>query len=72
MRRWPKSPCKKSSKTPSLDDCIQDLDTLVRDYKRHKSSRDIENEEMAKLHQILREDGFSESDLICYQMHHNR
>lgn len=61
------SPRKKSSKTTSLDDCIQDLDTLVQDYKRRKSSRELENEEMAKVHKILREDGFSESDLYFAQ-----
>jgi hypothetical protein len=61
------SPRKKSSKTTSLDEGIQDLDTLVQDYKRLKSSRGLENEEMAKVHKILREDGFSESDLYFAQ-----
>jgi hypothetical protein len=61
------APRKKSSKTTSLDDCIQDLDTLVQDYKHRKSSHDLENEEMAKVHKILMEDRFSESDLYFAQ-----
>jgi hypothetical protein len=61
------SPRKKSSRTTSLDDCIQDLDTLVKEYKRQKTSREVENEEMAKVHDVLREDGFDEADLFYIQ-----
>ncbi|WVZ75374.1 LOW QUALITY PROTEIN: hypothetical protein U9M48_023430, partial [Paspalum notatum var. saurae] len=64
------SPRKKSTRTTSLEDVVQDLDIIVKDYKRHKTSRDIENEEMARVHQILREDGFNESDLYYIQATH--
>jgi len=58
---------KKSSKTPSLDDCLDDLDDILKDARERKSRRITEAEEMARVNQILKADGYSESDLFFAQ-----
>jgi len=58
---------KKSSQTPSLDDCLEDLDNIIKDAKERKSRHITEAEEMAQVNQILKEDGYNESDLFFAQ-----
>lgn len=58
---------KKSTKTPSLDESLDALDSIIKDASECKSRRIIEAEEMAKVHQILKEDGYSESDIFFAQ-----
>ncbi|KAG2616513.1 hypothetical protein PVAP13_3NG216885 [Panicum virgatum] len=58
---------KKSRQTPSLDDCLEDLDNIIKDAKEHKSRHITEAEEMAQVNQILKEDGYNESDLFFAQ-----
>ena len=58
---------KKSSQTPSLDDCLEDLDNIIKDAKERKSRHITEAEEIAQVNQILKEDGYNESDLFFAQ-----
>ena len=62
------SPIKnKSSQPPSLNDCLGDLDNILKDAKERKSRCITESEEMAQVNQILKEDGYNESDLFFAQ-----
>ncbi|KAG2545141.1 hypothetical protein PVAP13_9KG411518, partial [Panicum virgatum] len=62
------SPIKmKSSQTPSLDDCLEDLDNIIKDAKERKSRHITEAEEIAQVNQILKEDGYNESDIFFAQ-----
>ena len=44
---------KKSTKTPSLDDCLEDLDNIIKDAKERKSRHITKAEEMAQVNQIM-------------------
>ena len=48
---------KKSSRTPTLDDRLDDLSDIIRDTRAHK----------AQVNQILKQDGYSESDVVFAQ-----
>ncbi|RLN24062.1 hypothetical protein C2845_PM07G14680 [Panicum miliaceum] len=61
------SPRKKSSQTPTLDDCLDDLDDIIKVTRGRKSHRIIDAEEIAKVNQILKEDGYNERDLFFAQ-----
>ncbi|RLN12079.1 hypothetical protein C2845_PM09G03740 [Panicum miliaceum] len=56
------SPRKKSSQTPSIDDCVQDLDDIVRDNRERKTQRIADDEEIARVNRILKEDGYRERE----------
>jgi len=58
---------KKSTQTPSLDDCLDDLSQIIKELREMKSRQTTEAEEMAKVNQILKEDGYSESDMFFAQ-----
>ncbi|TVU00187.1 hypothetical protein EJB05_54402, partial [Eragrostis curvula] len=53
---------KKSSQTPSLDECLDNLAHIIKESREQKPRHITEAEEMAKVNKILKEDGFSESD----------
>ena len=55
---------KKSSRTPTLDDCLDDLSNIIKDTRAHKAHQVIDAEEMAQVNQILKQDGYSESDVV--------
>ncbi|KAF8666528.1 hypothetical protein HU200_053645 [Digitaria exilis] len=59
------SPIKK--KTPSLDDCLEDISHIIRESRDQKARLTTEAEEMATVNKILKEDGFNESDLFFAQ-----
>ena len=58
---------KKSSRTPTLDDCLDDLSDIFRDTRVHKAHQATDAEEMAQVNQILKQDGYSESDVVFSQ-----
>ncbi|CAN6302247.1 unnamed protein product [Urochloa humidicola] len=60
------SPRKKSSQTPSIDDCIESISEYMKDG-RSRMSRQIIADEMARVHNILKEDGYTESDPFFVQ-----
>ena len=51
----------------SLDDCLEDLDNIIKDAKERKSRHITEAEEIAQVNQILKEDGYNESDIFFAQ-----
>ena len=58
---------KKSSKTPSIDDCLEDLSHIIREARSQKARQAIDAEELSQLHQILKQDGYSETDVVFAQ-----
>ena len=58
---------KKSSRTPTLDDCLDDLSDIIRDTRAHKAHQATDAEEMAQVNQILKQDGYSKSDVVFAQ-----
>ncbi|KAL6659119.1 hypothetical protein ACP70R_003159 [Stipagrostis hirtigluma subsp. patula] len=55
------------AKASPHDDCLDNLSDIIKDLKERMSRRTTEAEEMAKVRQILKEDGYSESDLFFAQ-----
>ena len=55
---------KKNSRTPTLDDCLDDLSNIIKDTRAHKAHQVTDAEEMAQVNQILKQDGYSESDVV--------
>ena len=55
---------KKSSRTPTLDDCLDDLSDIIKDTRVHKAHQATDAEEMAQVNQILKQDGYIESDVV--------
>ncbi|CAD6334595.1 unnamed protein product [Miscanthus lutarioriparius] len=58
---------KKSSKTPSIDDCLEDLSHIIREARSQKSRQATDAEELSQVHQILKQDGYSETDVVFAQ-----
>ena len=58
---------KKSSRTPTLDDCLDDLSDIIRDTRAHKAHQATDAEEMAQVNKILKQDRYSESDVVFAQ-----
>jgi len=58
---------KKSSKTPTLDECLDDLSDIIRDTRAHKAHQATDAKEMAQVNQILKQDGYNESDAVFAQ-----
>jgi hypothetical protein len=71
---------KKSAKSISVDDCISSYHTLLQKTLEEKANKKSEEEEeTAKIRQLLLEDGYSESDMyfhqalaLCRDQHHRR
>jgi hypothetical protein len=71
---------KKSTKSVSVDDCISSYHTLLQKTLEEKANKKSEEEEeTAKIRQLLLEDGYSESDMyfhqalaLCRDQHHRR
>ncbi|CAD6234673.1 unnamed protein product [Miscanthus lutarioriparius] len=55
---------KKSSRTPTLDDCLDDLSNIIKDTRAHKAHQVTDAEEMAQVNQILKQDGYNKSDVV--------
>ncbi|KAL6657847.1 hypothetical protein ACP70R_005627 [Stipagrostis hirtigluma subsp. patula] len=53
---------KKTTASVSLDDCLEDISDIIKGSRERKTRRATEAEEIAKVKQILKEDGYSESD----------
>jgi hypothetical protein len=59
---------KKSSKSTSVDDCIASYQSLLQQTLQEKTKKKCaEEEETARIRQLLVEDGYSESDLYFHQ-----
>jgi len=58
---------KKSSKTPSIDDCLEDLSHIIREARSQKAHQGTDAEELAQVHQILLQDGYSEAGVVFVQ-----
>ena len=58
---------KKSSKTPSIDDCLEDLSHIIREARSQKAHQGIDAEELAQVLEILLQDGCSETDVVFAQ-----
>ena len=58
---------KKSSKTPSVDDCLEDLSHIIREARSQKARQGTYAEELAQVHQILLQDGYNETDVVFTQ-----
>ena len=58
---------KKSSKTPSVDDCLEDLSHIIREARSQKARQGTYAEELAQVHQILLQDGYNETDVVFMQ-----
>jgi hypothetical protein len=71
---------KKSTKSVSVDDCISSYHTLLQKTLEEKTNKKSEEEEeTARIRQLLLEDGYSESDMyfhqalaLCKDQHHRR
>ena len=60
-------PSMKSSKTPSIKDCLEDLGHIIREARSQKPRQGIDAEELAQVHEILLQDGCSETDVVFAQ-----
>ena len=58
---------KKSSRTPTLDDYLDDLSDIIRDARGNKARQATGAEEIAQVNQILKQDGYNESDVVFAQ-----
>ena len=58
---------KKSSKTPSINDCLDDLSHIIREARSSKARQATDAEELSQVNQILKQDGYSESDVVFAQ-----
>ena len=58
---------KKSSKTPSIEDCLEDLGHIIREARSQKARQGTDAEELAQVHEILLQDGCSETDVVFAQ-----
>jgi hypothetical protein len=71
---------KKSSKSVLVDDCISSYHSLLqKTLEERTNKKSEEDEETARIRQLLLEDGYSESDLyfhqalvVCQDPHHRR
>jgi len=57
----------KSSKTPSIKDCLEDLGHIIREARSQKAHQGIDAEELAQVLEILLQDGCSETDVVFAQ-----
>lgn len=67
------SPRKKSGKTvmsveESIENCHDELSDVIKDHRKAGGHRSSDDDEMARVHQILKEDGLSESDVVYAQI----
>jgi len=58
---------KKSSKTPSIDDCLDDLSHIIREARSQKARQAINVEELSQVNHILKQDGYNETDVVFAQ-----
>ena len=58
---------KKSSRSLTLDDCLDDLSDIIKDARGDKARQATDAEEIAQVNQILKQDGYSESDVVFAQ-----
>ena len=58
---------KKSSKTPSVDDCLEDLSHIIREARSQKARHNTDAQELAQVHEILLQDGISKTDVVFVQ-----
>lgn len=56
---------KKAALSHSIDECLEDLSKLIKEKREQHSNRD--DEEAAQVHQILKADGYTESDWFFAQ-----
>ena len=58
---------KKSSQTPSVEDCLEDLGHIIRVARSQKALESTDAQELAQVHDILMQDGISEADVVFVQ-----
>jgi len=58
---------KKSSQTPSVEECLKDLGQFLREARSQKARRNNDAREMTQVQDILRQDGISEADEVFVQ-----
>ena len=58
---------KKSSQTPSVEDCLEDLGHIIREARSQKARQSTDAQELAQVHEILLQDGISETDVVFVQ-----
>ena len=58
---------KKSTQTPSIEECLEDLGQFLREARYQKARRNIDAQELAQVQDILIQDGISEADVVFVQ-----
>jgi len=58
---------KKSSHTPSVEECLEDLGQFIREARSQKARHITDAQELAQVHEILLQDGISETDVVFVQ-----
>jgi iron-sulfur cluster repair protein YtfE (RIC family) len=58
------SPRKKSSKTQSIDETLDDLSDVIRKVNKRHGREDSYEEEIAQVKQILEGNGYNEEDVV--------
>ena len=58
---------KKSSQTPSVEECLEDLGQFIREARSQKARRNTDAQELAQVQDILIQDGISEADAVFMQ-----
>jgi len=58
---------KKSSQTPSVEECLEDLCQFIRESRSQRARHNTYAQELAQVHEILLQDGISETDVVFVQ-----
>jgi len=58
---------KKSSQTPSVEECLEDLGHFLREARSQKARHKTDAQELAQVQNILLQDGISEADEVFVQ-----
>ena len=58
---------KKSSQTPSVEECLEDLGQFLREARSQKARRNNDARELAQVQDILWQDGISKADEVFVQ-----
>ena len=58
---------KKSSQTPSIEECLEDLGQFLREARSQKARHKTDAQELAQVRNILLQDGISEADEVFVQ-----
>jgi iron-sulfur cluster repair protein YtfE (RIC family) len=62
------SPRKKSSKTQSINETLDDLSDVIRKVNKCHGPGDSYEEEIAQVKQILEDNGYNEEDVVFMQV----